>query len=99
MVTPRPVPALTNQLRRFLGVQPEFRISLKIGEHSAAGGTIRQMREELRALLDGIEDYDNKTVPIFFTWQVNGKSSTKGTRGKAAALIGWGDSNARSEIS
>ena len=31
--------------------------------------------------------------------QVNGKSSTKGTRGKAAALIGWDDSNARSEIS
>jgi hypothetical protein len=32
-----------------VGVQPEFRISLKIGDHGLAGGTIWQKREKLRA--------------------------------------------------
>jgi hypothetical protein len=36
-----------------VGVQPEFRISLKIGDHGLAGGTIWQMREKFA--LDGFE--------------------------------------------
>jgi hypothetical protein len=36
-----------------VGVQPEFRISLKIGDHGLAGGTIWPMREKFA--LDGFE--------------------------------------------
>jgi hypothetical protein len=32
-----------------VGVPPEFRISLKIGDHRPSGGTIWQVREKLRA--------------------------------------------------